>query len=220
MDVNNFLEVLEKKFETTYAINLCKSIIRLIETRHNIIYSIDDIKQDVILYFLTNERYLKFRNDNGVRISIEVRLKEIYRSKKGYRKPNAYYQELLFMSKDEIETLSDCGYSDIDLKLHAYFYHRIALKRLNLHSILMKNNSINRKMKIGAIMRLLSNIYQIEQDDILIGINNFLYHNKRVFLDSRFTGVGSTNNIHIDYNKILQYIKDIYVAKVGDIIGD
>lgn len=221
MDVNNFLEVLELKFQTTYVINLCKSIIRLIEEKHNTIYSIEDIKQDVILYFLTNERYKKFRMDSGARISIEVRLKEIYRTKKGYKKPNTYYKELLFMSKNEIETLRDIGYSDTDIRLHAYFYyHRISLKRLNLHSLLMKNNSINIKLKIGAIMRLLAIIYKIEDDDVLVGINNFICYNKRTFLDERFLGIGSTGNIHIDYNKILQYIKTIYLSEVGVIIGD
>ncbi|MGL5189782.1 MAG: hypothetical protein ACRC7S_09055, partial [Cetobacterium sp.] len=155
--MDEFLNTLDIKFSEHYTIGICGSIIKSYANR-NMSYSIEDIKQDCIIYYLEKDRYTKIRNTNGARIAIEFYLKMVYRNVVGQGKKQEYYDRNSFIPRDELEVLLGFGYNDVELKLHGYFYRNIECKRLNLHSVLMKNGKVNHIKVVQSLITLLSKV--------------------------------------------------------------
>lgn len=221
ISVDKFLEILDMKFDESYTIGICKSI-SLAYMNENISYSLDDLKQDCILHFLENDRYKKIKKENGVRISIEMYLKYEYRRvKKSYRRKVSYYDENLFIPEEQLKVLDEIGYTKTDLKLHGYFYHNINMKKLNLCGLLMKNNRKNMILVNANMIRLLSLVCDINDDENIIAINNYMVTRVGKNVPSMFIGTGvTTNKTYIDKDKILKYLKNKYIERMEEIFGN
>lgn len=224
MDINVFLEILNKKLQEPYTRGICESIIKIYNNK-NSSYSIDDIQQDIIIYFLTKDKLNKLINENGVRIAIEFYLINVYKKLKGVSKAK-HYDSLLFLKDFEIEKLKKLGFQKKHLLLHAYLYFNAKIRKLNLNSILIKNNKVNYFMMINESLESLSLLCDINKYEDIKNIYHYFKDNtlkrysKSYLIPDRFWDLKNDGNRRrVDY-RILQYIKEIYRKEVDLLLGN
>lgn len=212
------MEILDNKLQEPYTRGICNSIIKIYNSK-NCSYSIDDIKQDIIVYFITKDKLNKLRNNNGIKIAIEFYLIDVYRKLRGFSK-SKHYDNLLFLKDDEIEKFKKIGFQKKHLLLHAYLYFNAKIRRLNLNSILIKNNKVNYVMVINEALESLSLVCDINKYDDIKNIYDYFKNNtlkkysKSYLIPDRFWDLKNDGSRRrVDY-RIVQYIKEIYKKEV------
>lgn len=216
MIIDDFLNILDIKFNEPYTKSLCNSIVK-VYNNNNLSYSIDDIKQDIIVYFLCDNRLDKIKNKNGARKSIENQLKNIYVAKRGNKKSQYYYDNFEFLDYRHKQKLMSLGFNTCDLKLHSFFYCNMYSKNMQITHLLYKNNSIDTIKKIEHLMHLLGKIIDIDKYEELNNIKKYLSERKSEYLSQEFILV-SKKRKYINYKKISQYLKNLYVEEVDKIL--
>jgi len=219
MDIANFLKITHDKFKKPFCLSIFQSIVRIQNKNNNVsYYTISDLEQDCILYFLKNDRYKKIRNEHGVRISIERYLKDIYKRKsKHHTRTDSYYENFEFIPKEERELLEEKElYNTEMMKIHSVLYHGISAKKLNLNII--KDGKFNNILRIKSYLYLLSKIYDIKNDKILHDIYlYFVEGDKKIKIDKSFyTKRNNGYYTRVDW-RVVKYIKDIYIKEVHKI---
>lgn len=208
-----------------YTIGLCNTIITAYHY-HNSSYSIEDIKQDIITNFLAKDKLSKLRSKNGIKIAIEFYLIDIYRKLYKNKRKADHYDALLFLNEDEINTLKELGFQKKHLLLHAYLYCNAKIKKLNLNSILMKNNKRNYTMIVNETLESLNLLCDINKYDELKNI--YLYfkdstvkkYSKSSLVPDRFWDLKNDGSRRrVDY-RILQYLREIYRKEVDLLFND
>lgn len=224
MIIDDFLPILDEKLGEIYTYKLCNSIIRLYETKNNIVYSIDDIKQDLILYFIEKDKISKIINKNGARISIEFYLKTQYKKIKGYTKEK-YYNDLLFLTPEQVVILKKIGFNKKYLLLHAYLYFNAQIKKLNLSEFL-KGNQRNYYAILNDVLDMMYLICDLNKYENLNNIykyfkDNTLNKNDKIKLipDMFWDAKNDGTKRRVDY-RILKYIKEIYRKEVDILFGN
>ncbi|MFA6709656.1 MAG: hypothetical protein WCR79_08200 [Fusobacterium sp.] len=223
MEINLFLETVKRKFKDSFCRGICDGIIKM-QNKKEIIsnkgvcsnfQTIDDFEQDCVLYFLTNERYKKINNENGVRISIEGYLKNRYRL--ATPKPKDYYNKMMYLDDSEIDVLMRCGYDETYIKLHSVIYHNIGFRQLNLGNYFLKEGKINRLKRIQVLLLLLNKIEDITSDIKTFELYLYFIENKKnIKLNAKF--YSKRNNGYLlknDYS-IINYLRDRYKEEVNN----
>lgn len=216
MLIDDFLQIIDKNFNDSYVQGICRSIIKIYNNQ-SMSYSIEDLKQDSIIYFITTKKYEKIQNINGARKSIINHLRDIYRKKKGSKKSEFYYKNFEFMPDEHYNKIKKCNFTQQDMQLHSFFYFDRPIKNLGIDYILTKNNNINIIKKIECLMDLLKKISDINIDNKIIGISKYLETRHRKCLDVDFIRI-STKRTYIDYKKIYKYLKQKYITGVDEIL--
>ena len=216
MIIDDFLTILDIKFNEPYTKSLCNSIVK-IYNNNNLSYSFEDIKQDIIIYFLCENRLDKIKNKNGARKSIENQLKNMYVAKRGNKKSAYYYDNFEFMDIKHKQKLINMGFTTCDLRLHSFFYYNMYSKNMQITHLLCKNNSIDIIKKIEYLVYLLDKIIDINNNEQLSGIKKYLSERKSEYLSQEFILI-SRKRKYINYKKISQYLKNLYIMEVDKLL--